>query len=65
MNMLSLMDFRCVLQEITAMNNHLPLGTIKDSKILMPSMLLLGSPIANVPLGHQQYVKDIISTWWT
>ena len=76
--MLPLMDFRCVFQEITAMINNRPLGTIKDSEILTPYMLLLGgnfstlpplitkgSPTANVPLGLQQYVKDIFTTWWT
>ena len=41
-NILPLIDFHCMLQEIMATINHRPLGTIMDSDNLMPNMLLLG-----------------------
>ena len=40
--MLSLMEFHCVLQEITTMINNQPLGRFNGMDVLTPNMLILG-----------------------
>ena len=74
--MLSLMKFHCVLQEITMMINNRPLGRFNGMDVLTPNMLILGqnytssphnieeSPVANIPLGLWQYMKDVYTIWW-
>ena len=71
--MLSLMEFHCVLQEITTTINNWPISRFNGMDVLTPNMLILGRnytsspqnieefPVANIPLGLRQYVKDVYS----
>ena len=64
------------MQEITMMINNRPLGRFNGTDVLTPNMLILGqnyslsplsieeSPVANIPLGLQQYIKDVYTIWW-
>merc|ERR1712089_3068 len=75
--MLTLLEFRTIINEITTSINNRPLGILQnDQQPLTPNHLLLGrnfSPIApgtsinadTSLLGLKDYIKDVYKTWWS